>query len=352
MICIEALNNYSGYSRLAHYMANYLIDNHIPICFNTQTSFNPRFGNANFSYECLPPADLHTDMPEAYPHITVSIPSKFKRYSKYKHILYTTTETKNLQDKNFIHKCNEADELYTISYSCKDTLIAAGVVIPIHIIYPIVPKALTEEQIIISNAKSYKFLFLSSWMPKKGIYEMLTAYIQAFTSKDDVSLILKTNINQPKYIFNLYLKLARQQHRVEESLPHILIQNTPINEVDKSKLYNSIDALIHLFKCGGFEYTIAEARAHGKPVITTNFLPEILDDSMDVVELQDLEYVSMEQQKGIPIYENSLWSQFTQEHIDIAADIMRFYYNHNINSAPISNRFSTNTRLLEQIKKI
>ena len=111
----------------------------------------------------------------------------------------------------------------------------------------------------------FKFLHVSSCFPRKGADLLLKAYGRAFSSLDDVVLVIKTFPN-PHNEIDRWLREAVGDRR---DFPRVEII---IEDFDNSRLkalYEACDVLVAPSRAEGFGLPMAEAMMSGLPVITT-----------------------------------------------------------------------------------
>lgn len=118
-----------------------------------------------------------------------------------------------------------------------------------------------------SEGKGFKFLHVSSCFPRKGIDALLEAYGRAFTSADDVSLIVKTFPNPHNEIHAL---LADCRSRMA-NYPDVVVMEGDLSESDLKALYQHCQALVAPSRAEGFGLPMAEAMLSGLPVVTTRW---------------------------------------------------------------------------------
>ena len=111
------------------------------------------------------------------------------------------TETKRLNNNQWIYKINILDELWVNTQSEKDTLKKSGVTIKISV----VPMPIDTEYLEgnLSNLEAfsipeikdkYVFYFIGDYSSRKNIDDLIRAYNLEFTSYDDVILLIKTSV--------------------------------------------------------------------------------------------------------------------------------------------------------------
>ncbi|KAB7897081.1 glycosyltransferase [Rouxiella sp. S1S-2] len=115
--------------------------------------------------------------------------------------------------------------------------------------------------------KKFKFLHVSSCFPRKGVQAMLAAYGAAFTSADDVSLIIKTFANPHNEVH----QWLAEERAANANYPDLIIIEQDMAESDLKALYEFCDVLVAPSCAEGFGLPVAEAMLSGLPAITTNW---------------------------------------------------------------------------------
>jgi len=160
------------------------------------------------------------------------------------------------------------DGITVMSKFVKRVLKEAGVKVPIKIVGLGVEHILstTPKPFNLKTNKSFKFLHISSSFPRKGIDILLKAYIESFTAKDDVTLIIKTFPNPHNTIEDKIKKI-----REDKNSPEIILINQDLEDSYIAWLYKTSNALVAPSRGEGFGLPLAEAMLFNLPVITTNF---------------------------------------------------------------------------------
>lgn len=186
------------------------------------------------------------------------------------HVMNSYGWEESMFPANHVVQFNQHLHLVTVMSSfVHKTLIDSGVNVPIAVVGVGVDHILQHPpvSVAIPQEKRFRFLHLSSCVPRKGVDVLLDAYTTAFTAQDDVLLIIK--------IFpNPYHTVAQQIRAVQERKPdcpaiHLINENMSIGQINS--LYQQADALVAPSRGEGFGMPMAEAMLWDVPVITTGY---------------------------------------------------------------------------------
>lgn len=134
--------------------------------------------------------------------------------------------------------------------------------------------------------KSFVFLHVSSFFPRKGPDALLEAYGRAFTELDDVCLVIKTFPN-PHNRIHEQLADVRLKYK---NYPDVVIIEDDLSDSDLKALYQRCDVLVAPSCAEGFGLPLAEAMLSGLPVITTGWSGQLDFCSSDCAWLVDFTY--------------------------------------------------------------
>lgn len=169
------------------------------------------------------------------------------------------------------------DEVWTVSEFCRDA-IAKHAPVPVRTFpVPVVdPGPPTPAPIGPGAAIRFLYLFdFNSTGARKNPWGLVAAFHLAFPRSADVRLVLKaTNGDRHPADRERLLRAIGGDHRIT------LIEDY-ISDADLGELYRSCHAYVSLHRSEGFGLTVAEAMAHARPVIATDYssTTELLDDT-------------------------------------------------------------------------
>ena len=160
----------------------------------------------------------------------------------------------------------------------------------------------------ILEAKKYKFLHISSCFPRKGIDILIRAFVDTFTNKDDVSLIIKTFNNQHNNVDQILAKLKEER----SNMPDIVLIKGDLSLSEIRSLYSQSDVLVAPSRGEGFGLPIAEAMLMNIPVITTNWGGQTDFCQPDNCWLIDYDFVLSKSHFNLS---NSYWAEPSVNHL-------------------------------------
>ena len=120
-----------------------------------------------------------------------------------------------------------------------------------------------------TTKKNFKFLFVGGTIYRKGIDIVLQSYLQAFTNKDDVTLVIKDMGGNSFYKGQNFKNKILEIQKAKNS-PEIIYIDKNLSEKELSGLYTACNILVHPYRGEGFGLPILEAMASGIPAIITN----------------------------------------------------------------------------------
>ena len=166
------------------------------------------------------------------------------------------------------------------------------------------------------NAPGFCFLHVSSCFPRKGADVMLKAYGDAFSKKDNVTLVIKTFAN-PHNEVHSWLADAQQAN---PNYPDVLIIEDDLTDAQLKSVYEQCHALVGPSRAEGFGLPLAKAMLSGLPVITTGWSGQLDFCTPETAWLIDYTFTPADTHFGLF---NSVWAEPNQQHL---ATLMREVY--------------------------
>lgn len=175
--------------------------------------------------------------------------------------------------KFYAETFNLADEIWTPTHFSRNAFISSGIdPSKVHIVPNGTDPDLFSpigEALRLQTNKRFRFLFVGGTLYRKGIDILLDSYGRAFTSKDDVCLVIKDLGVNSLYKGQTAQDLIRRFQN-QEGMPEILYLENELNEEQMAKLYRACDVFVSSYRGEGFSLPTLEAMSSGLPVIVTS----------------------------------------------------------------------------------
>lgn len=251
---------------------------------------------------------------------------------------------KNILPNGFAKCYKHCDLILPPSQFSKQIFLEAGVPDSVMRVIPhgIDPQQFsTNDTIDFGTTKRCKILCnLAQTHIRKNIPGMLDAYGKAFTKQDDICLIIKAKLKEPKYPFDADLgKCIKDFNSKYPEHAEIKVYEQYIDNI--ATIYNSVDIVFTMTHCEGYYLPAIEALAVGKVNIAPRWGGQIdflNDDNALLVEGKE------ERADPNSMYwerkPNAIWFRPS---IDDAVDKLRYAYN---------NYETLNAKLAENAPKI
>ena len=215
--------------------------------------------------------------PKAPKVYSSTVPTGFLNHKGAK-VIYTMIETSEKVHNDYVGKLDMADEIWVPTEYGKKILESSGVKTKV-VVMPLgvdVSRFTEGSGGLKLSSKKYKFLSVFRWSYRKGFDILLKSYLEEFSSKDDVSLVLVSRATQypgnkgVKHIQSQFIELAKSIGKPIDELPEVVLYTEPIKERDMPKLYQSCDSFVLMSRGEGFGLPLVEAGACGLPIVSTN----------------------------------------------------------------------------------
>ncbi|MEN4902072.1 glycosyltransferase [Luteimonas sp. TWI1437] len=124
-----------------------------------------------------------------------------------------------------------------------------------------------DDGTFLLEARAFRFLHVSSCLPRKGVDVLLRAYGDAFTDADDVTLVIKTFANPQQDVQRLLQELRAS----DPGFPHVVVIEQDLDSVSLKRLYAQCHVMVAPSRAEGFGLPMAEAMLSNLAVITTGW---------------------------------------------------------------------------------
>lgn len=174
--------------------------------------------------------------------------------------------------EDFAEVFKQADEIWTPSNFTRRAYIDSGLdpekvqVVP-NGVNPQLFKPSGDKYELNTN-KKLKFLFVGGTIFRKGIDILLHSYVSAFTSRDDVTLIIK-DMGGDSFYKGQTAKEKIKEIQKDKKAPEIIYIEDYLTEVEMTGLYRACDVFVCSYRGEGFSLPTLEAMACGLPVVVT-----------------------------------------------------------------------------------
>lgn len=125
---------------------------------------------------------------------------------------------------------------------------------------------------VLSISNAFTFYTIGEFNTRKGIDDIIKAFCETFTNKDNVRLVLK--VHYKDYTSKNKLKcesLIAEAIKPYENIPPIICLTENLTSTDILSLHSIGDCYISLTKAEGFGLTIFDAMHYGKRLIVTGY---------------------------------------------------------------------------------
>jgi len=235
---------------------------------------------------------------------------------------------------DWVAGCNLMDEVWVPTEHNLDTFARSGVernkLVKIPGMIDVLrfnPDEITP--MLIEERRGYNFLSIFDWQLRKGWDILIKGYLSAFTTEDDVALIIKTyssaghNTEEIKEEINQYIISLGYQPNEH---PPIILLDKILAVSEMPGLYKCCDAFVLPSHSEGWGRPYMEAMAMGLPTIGTRWsgnLEFMNDDNSYLINIDGLEEVSGASLSQLPMYKGHRWAVPSVTHLQ---ELMRYVF--------------------------
>lgn len=214
--------------------------------------------------------------------IQQTIPNTFVRMEGVKNVGLFYWETSSFKDSGWQYSCNLMDEIWMTTQEQVESAVNSGVTVPIGM----VTRPASFSKYDLWNNKfnlpdeikdTYKFYTISDYSYRKNISGTIAAFLSEFTSRDNVSLIVKTYVDGKSPAESLEAikssidSIKGEIRRPEKMHPKIFLITDVLSEEGIGAIHNTCDCFVTASRGEGECIPAFDAAAMGKPVIATHF---------------------------------------------------------------------------------
>lgn len=262
-----------GYARMNREFMFGMADKDVNIQYDCTPSVNDMDKGTNERLKALKIVRVPKDTPKIY-GMTAPLHYDWARYK----MLFTMMETRRLH-KDYVERCNCADEIIVPTRWCKEVFQESGVKKPMYVVPLGVDTQLYKPEAepigFTKGLKPFIFLSVFGWSLRKGYDVMLRAFLEEFTSDEPVTLLISsrymgsTDESKKKVIRKDIDQISSMVANPKK--PQVVLFGDVLSDTMMPRLYAASDCYVLISRGEGFGLPYMEAAACNIPVIGSRY---------------------------------------------------------------------------------
>ena len=211
---------------------------------------------------------------------------------------------------------NKMDCIVTASAFNKGVFENNGVKVPVHVVPHAFDSKLFHGEIkTVGRYGKITFMSMGTWKNRKNWDTLIQGFYQAFESKDNVCLLVKTD--KPEFLKQTVERIKRtSKWRSKNTAPVYSEDRKIVTFEDIPQIMKKADVYVSCSLGEGFGLPGLHAMALGIPVITTRFggsLEYALENNCTYIRPK--KYTRYNVMDNIPQFQNAIWPVITAEEV-------------------------------------
>lgn len=215
---------------------------------------------------------------------------------------------------SWVKRMNEMDVIVTASSFNKSCFESAGVKKPIELVPHCIDMSKFNKEVKPEGRYNlFTFMYIASWRDRKNYATLIKAFYDAFSIKDHVCLVLKTDKNEA--LKRTISSIKNDNYKTKDTAP-IFLENDIIPFEKMPQLMAKADVYISPSLSEGFGLPTAQAMALGIPVILVRY-----GGALEYAKPEFCTYLNPNGYKkravldGLPQFNNKIWPEITANEI-------------------------------------
>ncbi len=247
---------------------------------------------------------------DTFPTISQSVPQRYKNNS----IGFCIFETISIP-KSWIDIMNSMKAIVTASKFNEGIFKSNGLSVPVHVIPHCFDSEMFNETVKPKGRYGlFTFLSIGTWKQRKNWHNLVKGFYDAFSIKDKVCLLIKTD--KPKALSQAILNIKNNTQWRSKNTAPIYIEDDLCEFETIPSIMKKADVYVCPSRGEGFGLPGLHAMALKIPLITTKYGGVLEYAKADnSIFLEPCRYEKVDNMDGIPQFKNSIWPVISHEEI-------------------------------------